>query len=882
MKNKITKAIFAFAILILGVFSGVSKAEAFVSWNTDPQESNLGITLVRVSNYTQNPGCSTCWSDYVNANPGDVISVNFYYHNTGDQTASNVSFRLSPQSSNSSSTTFNGILSWSGGSISDNASVTINGGAQSLTFIPGSVKYYPNQTTSPTSLPFGQNGSELFSGGFTVGSVAPGWASQGNISAQFRVGSTPVQQANLPIVTTQNATNVGTNSATLNGLVNPNGSVSNGFFKWGTSYGSLNQTLNVSGGINSVTPISGSIFGLSPGNTYYFQACATNTGGTACGSTLSFTTNGSTQSFVPTATTLSANPVSSNTATLNGNFSDNGSGDPTVAWFEYGVTTSLGSSTPQIMQGGSSGSFNHYLSSLSSNTTYYFKACASNVNGSDCGSILSFTTNSSGGSNNDPDITTVDASDIECTSARLEGFYDSNGSYTTTWFEYGTTTSMNDETSHVGRGTGSNDFSQNVSGLDEDETYYFRAVAQNQYGTVYGSRMDFETDCGGNGDGPEVTTRSATDVDNNSATLNGYVDPNSECTDYWFEWGTSSGNLSRSTSSKSAGCGDSRKSVDEDISGLNSNTTYYFRIVGENDDDTDYGSVLSFYTGNNDQTNLQVATTTATAIGRTSARLNGYVSGNSNGSGTVWFQWGTNQNLGFETARQNAYSSSQAFSTPLFGLTSGTTYYFRAVAEDGNGIVYGSIVPFTTLLPSSTVVVTSTGTGKPLMELTITTPFANVAPCERIQYTVDYRNISGSTLRKTTLNVLLPNEVDFTQASTGIFSDSDHSLIQSIGTLLKNDSGQVIVQGKVNCGAKDNDLLVATATMVFTTPAGAQDDAIAYATTTVTRDANFLAGLALFGTGFFPDTLLGWLLLILAIALVIALARRLYGKREPS
>jgi hypothetical protein len=143
-------------------------------------------------------------------------------------------------------------------------------------------------------------------------------------------------------------------------------------------------------------------------------------------------------------------------------------------------------------------------------------------------------------------------------------------------------------------------------------------------------------------------------------------------------------------------------------------------------------------------------------------------------------------------------------------------------------------------------------------------------------YTVNYKNVSGGTLKNVVLNVTLSEDVTFSQASQGMFSDSSNSLQVPLGTLVKNQSGTVMLGGKIHCNAKDNDLIVATATMAFTTPSGAQDDAIAYAALTANRTNGSLAGLALFGFGFFPTTLIGWLILILIILILVYVARRMY------
>ena len=93
-----------------------------------------------------------------------------------------------------------------------------------------------------------------------------------------------------------------------------------------------------------------------------------------------------------------------------------------------------------------------------------------------------------------------------------------------------------------------------------------------------------------------------------------------------------------------------------------------------------------------------VHTLPATAVTKTSARLNGDVT--SNGSSTsVWFEWGTDPNLAtdYTTTPQSVGSSAvtQAVSADLTGLSTGTTYYFRVAASNSGGTSRGAILSFT-------------------------------------------------------------------------------------------------------------------------------------------------------------------------------------------
>jgi phosphodiesterase/alkaline phosphatase D-like protein len=95
-----------------------------------------------------------------------------------------------------------------------------------------------------------------------------------------------------PTLTTQAATWVSNTAATLNGLVNANGSSATVTFEYGadTSYGNTvtAQASPVSG--TSATPVTANLTGLAPNTTYHFRVVAVNAAGTTYGADQVFTT----------------------------------------------------------------------------------------------------------------------------------------------------------------------------------------------------------------------------------------------------------------------------------------------------------------------------------------------------------------------------------------------------------------------------------------------------------------------------------------------------------------------------------------------------------------------------------------------------------------
>jgi hypothetical protein len=93
-----------------------------------------------------------------------------------------------------------------------------------------------------------------------------------------------------PAVQTEAATTITATSAALNGdITSDNGyNVTDYGFLWGTSSSSLTNTLDV-GTTNYTGAFTDTLSGLTTGTTYYFEAYATNSYGTADGAVMSFT-----------------------------------------------------------------------------------------------------------------------------------------------------------------------------------------------------------------------------------------------------------------------------------------------------------------------------------------------------------------------------------------------------------------------------------------------------------------------------------------------------------------------------------------------------------------------------------------------------------------
>lgn len=92
-------------------------------------------------------------------------------------------------------------------------------------------------------------------------------------------------------------------------------------------------------------------------------------------------------------------------------------------------------------------------------------------------------------------VTTMSATGVFSTSAKLNAVFSNSGGYSSTgYFEWGTTSSLGNTTENIVLGTAtSNNFWTTLVGLQGSRTYYYRAVATNSQGTFRGDILNFTT-----------------------------------------------------------------------------------------------------------------------------------------------------------------------------------------------------------------------------------------------------------------------------------------------------------------------------------------------------------------------------------------------------
>ena len=319
---------------------------------------------------------------------------------------------------------------------------------------------------------------------------------------------------------------------------------------------------------------------------------------------------------------------------------------------------------------------------------------------------------------------------------------------------------------------------------------------------------------------------------------------------------------------------------------------------------------ITITVGNQTQTqqsnsSLVATTTGATQISNTSARLNSTISNpGNNGSVNSWFEWGRTINLGNKTSATPVGTlQSTTHADNISGLSPGTTYYFRAVAENSLWRNNGSILSFTTggqntVIIQEPVIVNNTKAKTPLTALVLMAPAINrnqpIAPTidntrphpgDEINYTLNYQHIGTGSITNITLRVDLPQDVSYLFATPSNPTVFGNTVIFNLGTLPANGQNLITIKTKVSPDAEAGTSLNFPATLIYVDPAGktqsvnANTSAKVWATPT---DANTQdeGGSSLeanaFGSGFLPTNLFGWLLLIVLILALILIGKHLF------
>jgi len=392
---------------------------------------------------------------------------------------------------------------------------------------------------------------------------------------------------------------------------------------------------------------------------------------------------------VPTLSTSEVLGITEISAIAGGDIISNGGTTVTASGVCWSINNNPTIDDNLTADGSDSGIFSSNILELTSNTTYYVRAYATNSEGTGYGNIVSFTTNGV------PTLTTNEVTNITPTSAVGGGNITNDGGSAVyergiCWSKSDNPTLIDDKTAD---GNGIGTFTSNITGLSDGSIYYARAYAINNSGTSYGNTVSFSTQ-------PAtlatVTTNSISNESQTTANCGGDVTSSggATVTARGVCWSLNSNpTLFDNFTTDGYGTG----SFNSSITGLSSGTFYYVRAYATNKVGTSYGDNELCITL--DATLPILNTTSITSIANTSAISGGNIS--SDGSSTIIARgvcWSTSPNPTTANIKTSNGSGIGTFTSNITGLTGGETYYVRSYATNGVGTAYGNQLTFKTPL----------------------------------------------------------------------------------------------------------------------------------------------------------------------------------------
>ncbi len=468
-----------------------------------------------------------------------------------------------------------------------------------------------------------------------------------------------------------------------------------------TAYGSsatFQTVLPANGGSDVLMMLSG----LTANTTYHLRCVATNAQGSTASDDVVFTTL-----LMPAIATVAATSVGDMSAVINGSLSISGVTFPVGVGFDFGTTTSYGTSvTPSPTS--ITGTFNAAVAGLLPGTTYHYRSWVT-YDDTYYGPDMTFTT---AAAQTPPSVGTVNNYQVSVTAVTLTAYPISAGSSTATVFwEYQAaggpvqTASSTTQPNTLALGTTGNYNEITLTNLQPGTTYTYRCGATNGQGTGYSASDTFTTL-----PAPIVTTSAATSVGDITAVLNGsaWAKDNSYYHLY-FDVGTTTsyGTLVYPSPGDVSGNTDPAP-VTATAYQLLPNTTYHYRLRASCylsgsrtlDPPSDfYGADQTFTTGP-PATAPTATTEPATGLATTAATLSSAVNAGSSPT-TLVFEYGTTTAYGSQYAYPGTLGTSTQ-TAPFYllqGLTPNTTYHYRVTATNHEGASTGPDVSFTTLQP---------------------------------------------------------------------------------------------------------------------------------------------------------------------------------------
>jgi uncharacterized protein (TIGR02145 family) len=193
---------------------------------------------------------------------------------------------------------------------------------------------------------------------------------------------------------------------------------------------------------------------------------------------------------LPVLTTDSAMDITTSSATISGEITDDGGASITVRGLCWGESDNPEMEGSHTDCGTGPGVFSCTVSGLDPNKLYHARAYAINTAGIAYGNDIVFTTSAAV-----PELTTAEISGIALNIAVSGGNISSDGGapVTTRGVCWSTEPDPDINDPFVSGGTGTGSFTCEIKGLSPGSRYYVRAFAQNKGGIAYGNQIIFNT-----------------------------------------------------------------------------------------------------------------------------------------------------------------------------------------------------------------------------------------------------------------------------------------------------------------------------------------------------------------------------------------------------
>lgn len=474
-----------------------------------------------------------------------------------------------------------------------------------------------------------------------------------------------------------------------------------------TSPTTSNSKVQSSSTSNSFTVV---LTNLDFATKYYARGYAINTIGIAYGNEVNLTT----LATLPTVTTSPATVITTRDASVTCEVKEDGGGTITERGVVFSTYQNPTTSSNKITSGSGKGIYTTKISPLSSNTTYYARAYATNSAGTAYGQQIAFTTEQV----KIPVLTTGNASGITAHTANITGTItnDGGGSISRRGIQYSTSSTFASNIYTVDATLDADsDFSKIISNLSHNTKYYAKTFAINSAGTGFGNVITFQTE---NATIATISTLSASNIGTVTATCSGSItsNGNSPITEVGIIFYSNSTYLTNyGTRVKATLSQSGNYSVN--LNGLHSNYSYYFAAYAVNNVGTKYGTTLSFVTSA--PSFATVTTLAVSVINSNSALVGGNVTNEGNSSVTSrGIVYSTTANPTYNNNKVIISSGAGSFSQTFTNFVPNTTYYIRAFAYNAAGYAYGNQVIFST--PVATPAAVSTSDAKNITHNSVT------------------------------------------------------------------------------------------------------------------------------------------------------------------